>query len=77
MKSQSKKEDIAMKKNIILKTVSIIFMAAALFAVICAITVTGGGFLDLSNIARFIYISAAVIFCIIAAFAWKFSKPKN
>lgn len=66
-----------MKRNIIFKTISIVFMLVALLSVICALTVTGGGFLDLSNIARFFFACAAAICCVAAAFAWKFSKPKT
>ena len=66
-----------MKKNIILKLVSIILAFVTILATICAITVTGSGFLDLSNIARAVCIGVAVICAVLAIKAWKSSNIKE
>ena len=47
-----------------------------ILAIACAITVTGSGFLDLSNIARAVCIGVAIICGILAFIAWKCSKSK-
>ncbi len=65
-----------MKKNTILKGVSIVLAAAAVLAIVCAITVTGSGFLDLSNLVRAVCVGAAVVCGSLAAAAWNGSKPK-
>lgn len=41
-----------MKKDTVLKVVSIILALVSILALICTVTVTGSGFLDLSNIVR-------------------------
>lgn len=41
-----------MKTSKIYKALSIVLLIIAVFAVVCGITVTGSGFLDLSNIVR-------------------------
>lgn len=64
-------------KNVILKAVSIVLGLVTIFAIICAVTVTGSGFLDLSNIVRAIYIGAAVVCAILAVVAWKCAKLKD
>ena len=69
-------EVIFMKKNLILKAFSIFLFLVSLFATVGAITVTGSGFLDLSNIIRAACICTAVICLILAVFTWKSSKPK-
>lgn len=66
-----------MKKNTIRKVVSILLALVTILAIVCAITVTGSGFLDLSNIVRAICIIVAVVCGILAVVAWKSSKPKN
>ena len=66
-----------MKKNTILKVVSIILALVTILAIVCAITVTGSGFLDLSNIVRAVCIGVAVVCGILAVVAWKGSKPKD
>ena len=66
-----------MKKGVILKVVSIVFALITILAITCAITGTGSGFLDLSNIARAICIGVAVICSILAFITWKYSKPKR
>lgn len=63
-----------MKKNIC-KIVSIIMAVLAVIAIIGAVTVTGNGFLDLSNIVRYFLIGFAVVFGIAAVmtgrYGWK------
>ncbi len=66
-----------MKKGVILKVVSIVFALITILAITCAITGTGSGFLDLSNIARAICIGVAVICSILAFITWKYSKSKR
>ena len=65
-----------MTKNTILKVVSIVLALVTIFAIVCAVTVTGSGFLDLSNIARTVCIGVAVVCGILAIVAWKYSNPK-
>ena len=66
-----------MKKNTILKVVSIVLALATILAIVCAVTVTGSGFLDLSNIVRAVCIGVSVVFGILAAVVWKCSKQKD
>ena len=66
-----------MKKNTILKVVSIILALVTILAIVCAITVTGSGFLDLSNIVRAVCIGVAVVCGILAVVVWKCSKRKD
>ena len=66
-----------MKKNPVSKVVSIVLAVAAIVAIVCAVTVTGSGFLDLSNIARAVCVGAAVVCGILAVAAWKSAKPKS
>ena len=40
-----------MKKSVISKVISIVFALITILAIACAITGSGSGFLDLSNIA--------------------------
>lgn len=63
-------------KNTILRIVSIVFALMTILAIACAITGTGSGFLDLSNIARAVCIGVAVICGILAFVSWKCSKSK-
>lgn len=64
-------------KNIILKTFSVIFMLAALMAVICVFAVTGGSTYDLDTIVRVIFILIALVFGGLAFLLWKLSERKN
>ena len=64
-------------KNAILKIVSIVFVLITILAIACAITGTGSGFLDLSNIARMVCIVVAVACGILAFIAWKCTMPKD
>lgn len=66
-----------MKKNTILKVVSIVLVLVTIVAIICAIMVTGSGFLDLSNIVRAVCIGVAVVCGILAVVTWKSSKSKD
>ena len=66
-----------MKKRIVLKFAGIVFVLLALFAATCAVTGTGGRFLDLSSIARAVCIGTALLCTILAAAAWRSSKPKD
>ncbi|GAA6506748.1 hypothetical protein K350107B32_31410 [Agathobaculum butyriciproducens] len=68
-----------MKKGVILKVISIVFTLITILAIACAITGSGSGFLDLSNIARAVCIGVAVICGILALVTWKCSKatPHN
>lgn len=63
-----------MKKNTIFKVVSIVLALATILAIVCAVTVTGSGFLDLSNIVRAVCIGVSVVFGILAAVVWKCYK---
>ena len=65
-----------MKKGVILKVISIAFALIIILAIACAITVTGSGFLDLSNIVRAVCIGVAIICGILAFITWKCSKSK-
>ena len=64
-----------MKKNTILKVVSIVLALVTILAIVCAVTVIGSGFLDLSNIVRAVCIGVAVVCGILTVVAWKGSKP--
>lgn len=66
-----------MIKNIVLKGISILLALVTIFAIACAASVTGGGFLDLSNIVRVPCIILAVVCGILAVVSWIFSRPKN
>lgn len=66
-----------MIKNVFLKIASIVLALVTIFAIACAASVTGGGFLDLSNIVRVPCSILAVICGILAVAAWIFSRPKN
>ena len=71
------REVTRMKKNNVLKVAGIVLALVAVFAIICAIMVTGSGFLDLSNIVRAVCICVAVVCTIFAVVAWKYAKPKK
>lgn len=50
-------------------------LAVTAFLIYCAVTVTGSGFLDLSNIVRYVLTGMAVIFgaiaLVLARIGWK------
>ncbi|MBQ8407693.1 MAG: hypothetical protein IJY39_02380 [Clostridia bacterium] len=66
-----------MKKNTILKVISIVLALIMIFAIICAVTVKGYGVLDFSNIARAFFIGIAVLCGFIAVIVWMCAKPKG
>lgn len=66
-----------MKRNTILKVISIVLALVTILAIACAVTITGSGFLDLSNIARAVFIGVAVVCGILAVVAWRCSKSKS
>ena len=70
------KERDCVKKGVILKVIRIVFVLMTILAIVCAITGTGSGFLDLSNIAKAVCIGVAVICAILAFITWKCSKSK-
>ena len=63
-----------MEKRTILKIISIIMAVIAIFAAVCAASVTGGGFLDLSNIVKIPCILIAVVCAVLSVVLWKRSK---
>lgn len=65
-----------MKKSIVLKIISVASAVLAVIAIACAITVTGSGFLDLSNIARAIFIVIAIVFGVLAVTVWIISTKR-
>ena len=65
-----------MRKSMVLKIISIISAALAVVAIAGAITVTGSGFLDLSNIVRSVCIVIAVIFGTRAVTFWIISTKR-
>ena len=62
-------------KKTIYKIASVITAVLAIIAIIGAVTVTGSGFLDLNNIARYFLIGFAAVFGIAAVmtgrYGWK------
>ena len=65
------KERDCMEKSVISKVISIVFALITILAIAYAITGSGSGFLDLSNIARAVCIGVAVICGILAFVTWK------
>lgn len=66
-----------MKQNTILKVIRIVLVLAAIVAAICAVTVTGSGFLDLRNLVRAVCAGVAVVCGILAFVVWNSSKPEG
>ena len=62
-----------MKNKTILKIISIIMAVIAIFAIVCAATVTGGGFIDLSNMVKIACIFTAIICAVLSVISWKSS----
>ena len=62
-----------MEKRTILKIISIIMAVIAIFAIVCAATVTGGGFIDLSNMVKIACIFTAIICAVLSVISWKSS----
>ncbi|MCI9430872.1 MAG: hypothetical protein HFF70_00385 [Oscillospiraceae bacterium] len=48
-------------KRTICRILSVIMLAVTAFLIYCTITVTGSGFLDLSNIVRYVLTGMAII----------------
>lgn len=53
------------------KVLSIVFFIIAIISIVGAITAKGSGFLDLSNIGRYILIGIAIICVIVAVICWR------
>ena len=53
-------------KRTICRILSVIMLAVTAFLIYCTITVTGSGFLDLSNIVRYVLTGMAIICSAIA-----------
>ena len=64
-----------LKKHTILQIISILLLLIAILAIACAVTGTGGGFLDLSNIVRAACVCTAVVCPILAFAAWNMPGP--
>jgi hypothetical protein len=60
----------------ICRILSLIMLAGTAFLIWCAVTVTGGGFLDLSNIVRYVLTGMAVISGVIALILAKIGWKK-
>lgn len=63
------------KLQVLYRTISILMMLIALIAFVGVITVTGSGFLDLSNVARIFLSGVSIICTIISTHAWKTNRP--
>lgn len=62
-------------KKTVCRILCVIMLAVTAFLIYCAVTVTGSGFLDLSNIVRYVLtgmavISGAIAF-VLARIGWK------
>ena len=66
-----------MKTSKIYKALGIVLLIIAVFAVVCGITVTGSGFLDLSNIVRGGCYCIATILAILSWVFYKKAKQKR
>ena len=53
------------------KVLSIVFFIIAIISFIGAITAKGSGFLDLSNIGRYVLIGISIICIVVAIICWK------
>lgn len=65
-----------MKKKVLL-AISIVMIVLMAISILCAITVTGSGFLDLSNVARYFFVGIAVVSGIIAVVTWYIAKKSK
>lgn len=66
-----------MKKRFVLKSISTALALITVLAVACAVTVTGGGFLDFSNLVRAVCIGVAVVCGLLAVVMWKCAESKD
>lgn len=53
-------------KKTVCRILCVIMLAVTAFLIYCVVTVTGSGFLDLSNIVRYVFTGMAVISSVIA-----------
>ena len=58
-------------KRSTLSAVSVGFLLLGAVAVYCGVTVTGDGFLDLSNLARWAFFAIAAVCGLLAAVTWQ------
>ena len=65
-----------MKKKVLF-AISIVTIVLMAISILCAITVTGSGFLDLSNVARYFFVGIAVVSGIIAVVTWYIAKKSK
>lgn len=65
-----------MKKKVLF-AISIVMIVLMAISILCAITVTGSGFLDLSNVARYFFVGIAVVSGIIAVVTWYIAKKSK
>ena len=65
-----------MKKKVLF-AISIVMIVLMAISILCAITVTGSGFLDLSNVARYFFVGIAVVSGIIAVVTWHIAKKSK
>lgn len=65
-----------MKRKLVLRAASTVLALLALLAIFCGVTVTGDGFLDLSNMVRMICVGVAVVCGLLAAVVWRCAKPR-
>ena len=55
-----------MKQRRFLRLLALVFAILAVLAALCAFAVTGGGFLDLSNLVKGAFLGTALVFAILA-----------
>lgn len=67
----------APSRKIAVRILSALMAAMAVVAAACAATVTGSGFLDLSNVARVVFGLVALASFTLAVIFWKSSNPKG
>ena len=68
-----------MTKVIVLRVISVIFIILAVLSVIAAVTAKNspGSVLDLTNIARGVFLGIAVLCVIISTVTWRLGKKKG
>ncbi len=65
-----------MSKRSVYRSISVLLTVIALLAIVCAVTVTGGGFLDLSNVMRGVSLGVAALSLALAAVIWRAAKKR-
>ena len=65
------------KKKLLLTIISVVMLVLMVTAILCAITVTGSGFLDLSNLARYLFVGIAIICGVVSLITWKIAKKSE